>query len=196
MIGARKGFTLMELLVVMGVFSVTVMMTSGIFLLTNRAQRRTISITQAQSDIRYAMEAMVREVRSGRIDFEAYGSSGGIPVPTQRLALRNAAGQLVEFSHETSTSVCPPATNPCLSVRVDGSSPQAVTSAGVTIDTLAFYVSPQVDPFTPDATSGLYASDLQPSVTIVLSARTTGVGAADVQTINAQTTVASRTYVR
>lgn len=186
----------MELLVVMGIFSLTVMITSGIFMLSNRAQRRVLAITAAQADLRFALEAMVREVRSGRIAYETYAGSGGISIPAPKLILLNAAGQKEEFYLDNDPAVCPAAVVSCLAVKIDGSLPQAVTSIGITIDQLSFFITPQVDPFAVDPVSGLYGSDIQPTVTIAMRARTTNVGASDIQTITAQTTVTSRAYVR
>jgi len=109
MTGAKRGFTLMELLVVMGLFSVTVMMASSIFMLSNRAQRRVLAVTSAQADLRYALEAIVREARMGRIDYASYAGSGGaVSVPTNRLILKGPTGSEEEFYLETSPTVCPP----------------------------------------------------------------------------------------
>jgi len=81
-------------------------------------------------------------------------------------------------------------------MTVNGSAPQALTSTGINIDILAFYISPQSDPFAADPGSGLYASNLQPTVTVAVQARTVGIGASDVLTVNAETTAASRLYER
>jgi hypothetical protein len=187
----------MELLVVMGLFSATVMMASGIFLLSNRAQRRVLSITSAQADLRYALEAIVRESRMGRIDYATYAGAGGaVAIPTDRLILKGPTGSEEVFYLETSPAVCPVGVAKCLAMTVDGSLPQALTSKNISVDLLAFYVSPQSDPFAADPVSGLYASDGQPTVTIAIQARTVGVGASDVQVVNAETTTASRLYER
>lgn len=191
----RRGLTLMELLVVLGVFSMTVAITSAIFLQSNQAQRRVLAITAAQADLRFALEAIVREVRAGTIDYATYEGSGGIPVPADRLVVLSASGERLEFYEETEPSVCPSGIAACLAVKVDGT-PQSVTSAGVELRDLTFFISPQADPFTLDEASGLYKADAQPLVTIALKVATVGRRAEDVAVMNAQTTVAARTYVR
>lgn len=193
----RRGLTLMEMLVVLGVFSLTVMLTSSIFLLSNQAQRRVLASTAAQTDLRFALEAIVREVRTGKVDFETYeAAGGGVPVPTRRLILRNAAGQKLEFFLETSATVCPSGSSQCLAVSIDGGAAQSLTSASISVDDAQFYVTPSVDPFAFDAAAGDYKADLQPLVTMMIRVRTVATKPEDVVRYTAQTSVASRTYAR
>ena len=196
MIGDKRGLTLMEILVVMGVFSLTVTITSAIFLLSNQAQRRVLAITAAQADLRFAMEAIVREVRGGQIDYATYeGSQGGIAAPTDRLVVNSPSGNHLEFYAETNPTVCPTGITKCLAVKVNGTS-QSVTSSGVLLEKLVFYVTPGTDPFSIDAASGLYKSNAQPTVTMAIQIKTTGAKPLDIVTMNAQTTVTSRSYAR
>lgn len=192
---ARRGLTLMELLVVMGVFSMTVAMTSAIFIESNRAQRRVLALTAAQADLRFALEAIVREVRGGQIDYGTYEGSGGVPIPTDKLLIKSADGSRMKFYAETNPTICPSNVTECLAVDVDGQA-QSVTSSGVTLQALTFFISPQADPFTLDAASGLYKADQQPLVTIAVKLRTAGSKTEDAAVLSAQTTVASRTYAR
>jgi len=185
----------MELLVVMGVFSLTVAMTSAIFIQTNRAQRRVLALTAAQADLRFALEEIVREVRGGQIDYATYEGSGGVSVPSDALIIKSAAGSRLKFYAETNPTICPNGVAKCLAVDVDGQT-QSVTSAGVTLQDLTFFISPQADPFSVDAPSGLYKADAQPLVTIALKVRTAGSKTEDPAVLSAQTTVASRTYAR
>ncbi len=196
MIGDKRGLTLMEILVVMGIFSVTVTIASGIFLLSNRAQRRVLAITTGQADMRFALEAMVREVRGGQIDYATYeGSGGGIPTPTDRLILKDPTGGNLVFYAETNPTVCPAGIAKCLAVKVNGT-PQSLTSAGVLLEKLVFYVTPANDPFSIDAASGLYKANSQPTVTVAIQLKTLGPKPEDVVTLNAQTTAVSRAYAR
>lgn len=192
---APRGLTLMELLVVMGIFSLTVALTSSIFLLSNQAQRRVLAITAAQADMRFTLESIVREVRAGFIDYETYEASGGIQVPSANLILRSASGARLEFYMETNPSICPPGVAACLAVRVDGVS-QSVTSSGVLLENVTFFITPQADPFMIDEGSGLYKSDEQPVVTVAMKVRTQGKKPEDIVVLNAQTTISARSYVR
>ncbi len=194
--GKHPGLTLMEILVVMGVFSVVVTITSATFLLANQAQRRVLALTAAQADLRFAMEAIVREVRGGQIDYAAYeGAQGGISVPTDRLLLKSASGNRLEFYAETNPVICPAGIAGCLAVKVNGVS-QSLTASGVLLEKLVFYVTPGNDPFSIDAASGLYQANAQPTVTVAIQIKTTGSKPLDIVTMNAQTTVTSRSYAR
>jgi len=179
----------------MGIFSLTVGITSSIFLLSNQAQRRVLAITAAQADLRFALEAIVRETRAGLIDYETYEASGGIQAPSQNLILRSASGSRLEFYSETDPAICPSGVARCLAVRVDGVS-QSITSAGVLLEDLTFFITPQADPFMIDEDSGLYKADSQPMVTLALKVRTQGRRPEDIVTLYSQTTIAARTYVR
>jgi prepilin-type N-terminal cleavage/methylation domain-containing protein len=192
---APRGITLMELLVVMGIFSLTVALTSSIFLLSNQAQRRVLAITAAQADLRFTLEAIVREVRAGAIDYGTYEAAGGIQIPAESLILRSASGSRLEFYAETSPAVCPSGVAKCLAVRVDGVS-QSVTSSGILLEDLTFFITPQADPYSIDEASGLYKADEQPLVTLAMKIKTQGRKPEDIVTLNAQTTIAARPYVR
>ena len=185
----------MELVVVMGIFSIAVTMATGIFLLSNRAQRRVLAVTSAEDDLRFALEAVAREVRAGKIDYATYASSGNVSIPAAHLYVIGASGQKEDFYVETSPAYCPTATPKCLVVRFNGGTPQPVTAAGDSIEKLGFYIAPQADPFSLGQ-SGLYNSNRQPTVTIAMQARVVNVGAADQVTFAAQTTVESRVYAR
>ena len=187
----------MEVLVVLGVFSMTVMLTSSIFLLSNKAQRRVLGASAAQGDIRFALEAIVREVRSGKVDYAFYeAAQGGVSVPARRLVLRNASDQREEFFLETSPTICPTGVAQCLAVTVNGSAAQSLTSINLNVDDAQFYVSPAVDPFVPDAATGAYKADAQPVVTMMIRGRTVTTRPDDSVTYTAQTTAASRIYAR
>jgi prepilin-type N-terminal cleavage/methylation domain-containing protein len=192
----HRGLTLMELLVVMGIFSLTVTMTSAIFIQSNRAQRRVLALNAAQADLRFALEAIVREVRGGQIDYATYAGSGGVQVPSDNLIIKSASGSKLKFYAETNPTVCPSGVAKCLAVNVDGQA-QSVTASGITLLNATFYISPQADPFSIDAASGLYKSDAQPLVTIALKIKAPGTaGTVDAAVLSAQTTVASRLYAR
>lgn len=186
----------MELLVVMGVFSLTVTMTSAIFIQSNRAQRRVLALNAAQADVRFALEAIVREVRGGQIDYATYAGSSGVQVPSDNLIIKSASGSELKFYAETNPTICPTGVSKCLAVNVDGQA-QSVTSAGITLQNLTFYITPQSDPFSIDPSTGLYKADAQPLVTIALKVKANGsTGTVDAAVLSAQTTVASRTYAR
>ncbi|MBI3956434.1 MAG: type II secretion system protein [Candidatus Kerfeldbacteria bacterium] len=71
------GFTLVEILVVVAVFSITMLVAVNIFLITTRSSRRAALSQKIQGDVRFAVEAMAREVRYGTIDYDCYSPNPG-----------------------------------------------------------------------------------------------------------------------
>jgi len=197
---AAAGFTLMEMLVVLGLFSTTVVAASDIFLLANRSQRKVFSLERTQADARYAMEAMTREIRSGRIDYDYYAARGtAAGAPDTELALVDSTGTPILFhvSDASDEASCPDATSvPCLFVTVGGSPPAPITPKGVSVRSASFYIAPADDPAIFDAGTGTYTSSVQPHVTIVLVMDGLAQKVEDRARVQFQTTVSSREYVR
>ena len=188
----------MEMLVVLGLFSMVVAAASDIFLITNRSMQKIFTLERAQADARFALEAMVREIRSDSLDFAAYG--GDIPVGTGILRLRDDSDQAIVFrrSNDDESGLCRDndADAPCLLVSAGGSATVPVTPRGVVVNNLRFFISPARDPFVMDPVTGKYGNNLQPRVTIVMTVTASTGRLSDLSVINLQTTAASRIYKR
>lgn len=192
----------MEMIVALGIFTTVVASVSNIFMLASRSQRKVFTMDRAQSDARFVMEAIAREVRMGTIDFSYYA---GLPEPFQELAMIDTTGQSLRFHRSTSENddKCADAnSNPCLLVTIGSNEPEAVTPKGVKILNTRFYVTPKVDPWEFHPELGGYASNEQPRVTIVLvtesstPGKAAAVAAQDRSIMYVQTTVTSRNYKR
>src|SRR3989344_7091484 len=61
----ERGFTLIELMVAVGVFSIAITASSGLFITSLRGQQRTYVVQNLADNARYAMEAMAKEIRMG-----------------------------------------------------------------------------------------------------------------------------------
>lgn len=70
-----EGFTLMEMVVVLAVFSTTALMAVDLFLTITNVQRQVRNVQAVQSDARFAMESMVKTVKQGTIDYAYYQAS-------------------------------------------------------------------------------------------------------------------------
>lgn len=190
----KKGFTLVEMMVVLAIFSMATVVIVDIFMMASKAQRRTLAIEKVQSDARYSMEAIFREVKMDMIDYGWAGYAGGITLPEDALALRDADDNSVIF--KKSADDCPVGTAACLAVSLDGGLTWAsITSEGNNVEDLKFYIDPAVDPFLMNA-GHVYDSDNQPRVTIALTTKGIGGRAEEQQTIYLQTTVSGRIYRR
>jgi prepilin-type N-terminal cleavage/methylation domain-containing protein len=190
----KKGFTLVEMMVVLAIFSVATVVIVDIFMMAGKAQRRTLAIEKIQSDARYSMEAISKEIKMDMIDYDWVGYAGGITSPEDALALLDADNNSIIF--KISADDCPVGTNKCLVVSLDGGLTWAsITSEGNNVEDLKFYIDPAVNPFVMNAVN-MYDSDNQPRVTIVLAAKGIDGRVEEQQTVYLQTTVSSRIYRR
>ncbi len=60
-----RGFTMIELLVAISVFTVIITITSGIFIASLRSHRTSIALISANSDAQLTLEQMARMIRKG-----------------------------------------------------------------------------------------------------------------------------------
>lgn len=190
----RRGFTLVEMMIVLAIFSVTTVVIVDIFMMASKASRRTLAIERVQSDARYSLEAVAREIRMDMIYYDWSGYAGGIAAPEDELALKDADDNLIIF--KKSVNDCPSGTTNCLVVSLDGGVTWAsITSKGNNVEDLKFYIDPAVDPFKVNE-QYTYNSDNQPRVTIVLVTKGVGGRPDEQQTIYLQTTISNRIYRR
>lgn len=60
-----KGFTLMEMLISLAIFSILISIASGAFVRALRSQRAIVSLISANDNLSIALEQMMREIRTG-----------------------------------------------------------------------------------------------------------------------------------
>src|SRR3990167_827188 len=86
----NKGFTLIELMVVITVFSITMLVVVDMFVLVTRAQRRVSEQQALTSDTRFVLDSMTRKIHAGVLDYEFYSDIGiNLTNPTYVLAVRD-----------------------------------------------------------------------------------------------------------
>jgi len=186
----NQGFSLIELLVVIAIFITVLLIITDIFMSVTQSQRRVIAWQKAQSELRYDLEIMAQEIRTGTINYNEYSSP--VNVPEDELKLLNSENETVYYRY--SDSGCSGA-NSCLQ-RSQGGSWGDVSSSGIEITRLDFYISPGKDPFKYDEGTKEYLASAQPRVTIILEAKSTGVIVEDEKTMSIQTTISTRSYER
>lgn len=214
-----RGFTLMEILVVVAVFGVTSLVATNIFLLASKASRRTAISQKLQGDVRFALEAVTREVRFGTIDYDCYNAMPSCdpetpetPIDladtagkTSLLALRDVSGNRVRYKFvgtegAQTLQVCfIDVANEALTKCNNLSRWESVTPEGVQIVSGGFFLYPFDNPFKlkepVPPTGSPYLTDAQPRVTVVLKTEQVSTDVAP-ERIATQTTVTSRYYAR
>lgn len=176
----NKGFTLIEMVVVLGIFLIASTAAMSIFVSANKASRRTIATARVGGDARWVMEKMVDDIRLSSIDYAALrldldGKTSELPLRTQegqelRYALRDGA---ITFLPQGSTT------------------PARMTTNTVAVRRLDFYVWPTKDPF---VLAGDGRTLGQPRVTIVFETETIGSKKEEQSRLSLQTTVSTRVY--
>jgi len=198
----QSGFTLIEVVVALGIFSIATTYAIGIFVQSNQVQRRTANVQRVLSDARYVLEVMAREVRMGEIDYDysGYATTGGeLDLEQSVLALRDVDNQPIRFRRQLIAGlpdryvvqVCSEKEVCLADDWLD------ITPEDLSIERLVFYISPPKDPFTWNDSLVDYNYDSQPMVTIVMQSQSL-YQEADLaeRTADLQTTVTTRKYVR
>jgi prepilin-type N-terminal cleavage/methylation domain-containing protein len=150
----KSGFTLMEILVVLGVFSIMTVLIVSIFIFVLQTQRQTAARQKTLSNLRYVVETIGRQVRTSEVDYNnLYDKDGdfGIIGAEQEIYLINQDGKNVSFYLDPTTKE--------LKMSVDGVESLLVSSADIEVTNLSFYISPATNPFTEERCN--IASDCQ-----------------------------------
>jgi prepilin-type N-terminal cleavage/methylation domain-containing protein len=197
----RKGFTLMEALIVMATFGILVTLIADIFVRTTGFGHQVVMRAKLQGDARNALEAISRAIRVSDVD---YGSWGGTlpaqPPPNTELRLINPiSGLTSRIKREITNTGCysDGASYPCIVVSTDnGGTWTPLSPKGAKIDALLFYVSPNKDPFLYDGDLGTYASDKQPVITVVMTVHGLAGRPQDEWIYTLQTSMTPRLYLR
>lgn len=90
----EEGFTLIEVLVAVGIFVYVVLIATQIFKMTIEAQQKSIASKHLQENIRYCLEAMSKEVRMARPDRD------GTCVPEDTVYYTNAGNDELWFLNQ------------------------------------------------------------------------------------------------
>ena len=88
------GFSLIEVVVATGIFGLIISIVFGIYILAAAAQRQIIAVKNVEDNIRFAMESMAREIRTG----SSFGGGGNT------LSFVNAKGESVVYRLNNNTA--------------------------------------------------------------------------------------------
>lgn len=163
----QQGFTLLELIVAIGIFSVAATISVSTLIFLASAQRKAINLQNAHDNIRFALEFIAREIRTG--DTYLAGCDwalGGCSNFSFRQTLTN---DTVEFRLH----------NGVVEKSINAGPYLPITDPKRSITKLRFYVS------------GVGLSEQQ-KVTIVMEVKTGIEGSREAALLNLQTTVSRR----
>lgn len=196
---SRAGFTIMELVIPMALFSLVLGVVVEIFIFTSRHQMRSRSLQEANAEARTVMETIVREVQSGQIDYGYYSSSTNEQItsqPISTLALINTDNSPVRFRFNTSDSNTG-IVEMCRGDSCNTSDWFILSNERLNFTAWRVWLGPPGNPFkrTSD-NSSTYLSNDQPWATIYMSIQPRPVGSAIIPDILLQTTISTRSYFR
>lgn len=120
----REGFTLVELLVSVGLFGIVIGLVTGIFTNALRSQRALVALMAVNDNVELALEQMAREVRTG--------FSFTVSNPN-RVDFTNARGQQVAYYWDVDDA---------LLLREEDGTPAPLTGSNVRITALQFLLNP------------------------------------------------------
>lgn len=217
----HRGFTLVEMLIAVSIFSTIVVVSMDIFIRAQRAQRAASALEKVQDVTRFILTRMAQEFQTGHIDYGYYRASptpadttvSNTAITTKTLALKNSDDTTLLFRKEEN-GICgnTDATSPCMTMVLDprtAASPnganqsERITPDGYTVQKFSVVITPAVDSLTVDNTLTVdnkpfndYPSDVQPRITIMMTVKGTVAGLREPITFPIQTTLSSREYVR
>lgn len=157
---ARRGYTLVELIIAVGLFAFIMMLASGAYLVMIGISRQTQSIATGVNNLSFALETMTRTIRTGTNYSCNNGGDCGSGGTT--FSVRSAEGVTTVYT---------------LSNGIITQNNVPLTDPSVTISSLTFYVS---------GTSKPPSDYQQPRVTIVVSG-TVSSGAGKVEPFTVET---------
>lgn len=149
-----RGYSLLELIVSLGLFSLVMLVVMGVYVTLLSVDREARASNQLSASLTFAVESMARSIRTGT----QYACNGSTSVPNcpsggGSITFLNTENQTVTYLLRTDGSL-----GQCIGGSCTSSSAVALTDRRITINDLRFYVR------------GVGATDaLQPYVTFALS---------------------------
>ncbi len=169
------GFTLIEMLVALSLFTIVVTISVGAFLSLIGASRGVQGEQSVMTTLTFVLDSMTREIRTGTSYYCATGAfstqeslssttqscaggSTGLSFLEAGSSITGASSRIAYF-YDSSSS-----TRKTIMRKIGGSDPQSIVSDGITITSAQFFVT---------GTDRLETSNntIQPTVTIILEAR-------------------------
>ncbi len=182
----KSGFSLLEMLVAVTVFSVTVVSSTQIFSMIVTGQRGSMAAANLQESMHYAFESIAKEIRGAVV---SNGECSSLIAPEPEAVNKvyntttNAEGDVLYFKNSNDVCTAYYLNNGTVTV-VRGNNIAPTTSSKVTVSNLDFVMV--------DDSIGAFHS-VQPRITMRLEVEADGKGITK-QKMEMQTTISGRYY--
>jgi prepilin-type N-terminal cleavage/methylation domain-containing protein len=159
----KKGFTLIEMLITVGLFTIIITIAVSAFTNAIRTQQQVSSLISAQSNVSLALEQMTRDIRTGYLFCHALGASStspsslcddnsDIPDPVgQNCTIDDTSGSPVwtcptlDFYDAEGNHINYSWDDGALTESINSSTPQSITGATVSVTYLRFRLFGQLE---------------------------------------------------
>jgi prepilin-type N-terminal cleavage/methylation domain-containing protein len=139
----KRGFTLIELMVSVTIFSIVMVISMGALLSISGADKKAESIKTVMNNLSFALDSMSRSIRTGTLYHCGSGNSDCVNGSTQ-IDFLPVEGPRMYYKFDTSKNNCNQptlTTGGCIMRDIgDGSGYQAITAPEVVITNLKFYL--------------------------------------------------------
>jgi len=184
------GFTLLEMIVAVGVFSFVAVISTGSLLMLTSAQRKAVALQEIQDNLRFTMDSMARDIQIGiRYYCQIFPSEElDVSGTSRNCAIDEGGGKMLTFKNQDSNWITYRLGNGAIEKlsRNNLDDPQIffpITSSDVKITDLLFYVD-----------GALSDDKTEPRITIIIDSTTSA--ERERADFHLQTTVSQRAKVR
>ncbi|MBU2612941.1 hypothetical protein KJ925_00590 [Patescibacteria group bacterium] len=186
----------MEMLIVVALFSMSVVVMAQTFASFNQLHRKIANKAIVNQDLRFTMEMLVRAARTHAISYTstpaARSSELRLEIPGSGLMIFKQSGLNDSLCNDTPP---PSAFMRCLLLSTDsGTTWVPVTGKRVHVSRFDVYVKPNASPFVPVGSG--YVNNTQPYATFVIGMTYLADKTKERVSLSAQSTVSSRVYLR
>jgi len=204
-----SGFTLLEALLAISIFSIMTVVILDVFVRTQSIQARASSMQKLQDDGRFIMNKIASDIRNGSLLYECYEahvpSVCDAPIDSLNgnmvLALKDREGTTVIMKQGITVAECGLAKNtPCLLISKSSDLGSVnfsrISEGNSKISDFRVFLFPDKNPFalTPDGVA--YQSNDQPRVRVAFTETSTVTRKKEEATLTLQTLVSTREYRR
>lgn len=177
----QNGFTLIESIVALSIFSLLMVVVSSIFINANNLQKNIAAYQRLQNDGRFILEKLAREIRGRELVYPLITGNNN-PIQTKIEFRPDEQGQaaVVEF------------VSPDLKYTLDGFTAENLNADDVAVEDAKFVIQPTA----ADTWGTQPSNNIQPRVVIWLKLKNRNLDPRFTQELVLQTTISSKLYQR